>query len=67
MLKKDSFFKNYFVRSSRYNENLPSPDERIAVMEKISTFEKTLEASIEDNSPSSTSTEGFILKKIQSN
>ena len=31
------------------------------------SFEKSLGTSIEDNSPSSTSTEGFILKKIQSN
>ena len=48
-------------------ENLPTPEEKIAAKEKISNFEKSLGASIEDNSPSSTSTEGFILKKIQSN
>ena len=48
-------------------ENLPTPEERIAAKREISTFEKSLGISIEDNSPSSTSTEGFILKKIQSN
>ena len=48
-------------------ENLPTPEERIAAEKEISTFEKSLGTSIEDNSPSSTSTEGFILKKIQSN
>ena len=47
--------------------NLPTPEERIAAEKEISTFEKSLGTSIEDNSPSSTSTEGFILKKIQSN
>ena len=48
-------------------ENLPTPEERIAAEEEVSSFEKSLGISIEDNSPSSTSTEGFILKKIQSN
>ena len=50
-------------------ENLPTPEERIAAKKEISAFEKSLGTSIEDNSPSpsSTSTEGFILKKIQSN
>ena len=48
-------------------ENLPTPEERVAAKEEISTFEKSLGTSIEDNSPSSSSTEGFILKKIQSN
>ena len=53
-------------------ENLPIPDERIAVTEEISTFEKTLGTSIKDNSSTSTSTstssstEESILKKIQS-
>ena len=47
-------------------KNLPTPDERIAVTEEISTFERTLEAAIEDNSSSSSSTEDSILKKIQS-
>ena len=36
-------------------ENLPIPDERIAITEEISTFEKTLGTSIEDNSSTSTS------------
>ena len=49
-------------------ENLPIPDERIAITEEISTFEKTLGTSIEDedNSSTSSSTEESILKKIQS-
>ena len=49
-------------------ENLPTPDERIAATEEISTFEKTLGTSIEDedNSSTSSSTEESILKKIQS-
>ena len=51
-------------------ENLPIPDERIAVTEEISTFEKTLGTSIKDNSSTftstSSSTEESILKKIQS-
>ena len=47
-------------------ENLPSPDERILAEEEASIFEKTLETSIEDNSPSSGSVESSILKKIQS-
>ena len=48
-------------------ENLPTPEERIAAEKEVSRFEKSLGISIEDSSPSSTSTEGFILKKIQSN
>ena len=48
-------------------ENLPTPEEKIAAKKELSTFEKSLGISIEDSSPSSTSTEGFILKKIQSN
>ena len=51
-------------------ENLPTPGERIAATEEISTFKKTLEtsieASIEDNSPTSSSVEALILKKIRS-
>ena len=51
-------------------ENLPVPDERIAATEEISTFEKNLGASIEENSSTSTSTsrstEESILKKIRS-
>ena len=46
--------------------NLPTPDERIVATEEISTFEKTLEASIEDNSSTPNSVEDSILKKIQS-
>ena len=47
-------------------ENLPIRDERIAATEEISTFEKTLEASIEDNTSTPNSVEDSILKKIQS-
>ena len=47
-------------------ENLPSPDERIAASEEISTFEKTLEGSIEDDLSTSSSVENSILKKIRS-
>jgi len=46
-------------------ENLPIPNEE-TVTEEISTFEKTLEASIEDNSSTPSSVEDSILKKIQS-
>ena len=48
-------------------ENLPTPEEKIAAKKELSTFEKSLGISIEDSSPSSTSTDEFILKKIQSN
>ena len=48
-------------------ENLPSPDESITTNEEISTFEETLEQSIEDDlSTSSSSVEDSILKKIRS-
>ena len=47
-------------------ENLPIPDESIVDREAISDFEKNLEALIEDDTPSSSSVEGSILKKIQS-
>jgi len=47
-------------------ESLPSPDERISAAETISNFEKSLEISTEDSSSTSTTTESFILKKIQS-
>lgn len=47
-------------------ENLPTPDERILATEEISVFEKNLATSIEDNSPTSSSTEDSILKKIRS-
>ena len=48
-------------------ENLPTPEVRVAAREEISNFEKSLGTSIEDNSPTSSSTEESILKKIQSN
>ena len=47
-------------------ESLPSPDERISAAETVSNFEKSLEITTEDSSSTSTSTESFILKKIQS-
>jgi len=47
-------------------ENLPSPDERAVAMEEISSFEKSLEFAIEENSPEASSAEESILKKIQS-
>ena len=47
-------------------ENLPTPDERVVAMEEISSFEKSLETSIEENSSTSSSIEDSILKKIQS-
>ena len=47
-------------------EELPTPYERTAATEELSTFEKTLGISIEDNSSSSSSVEDSILKKIRS-
>ena len=47
-------------------ENLPVPDERADTNEDSSTFEKNLEALIEDNSSTSSSVENSILKKIRS-
>ena len=64
----DEFFikkKDPLVLPPDY-ENLPSPDERAIAMEEISTFEKTFETSIEEDSPTSSSAEDSILKKIRS-
>ena len=47
-------------------ENLPLPDQQALSNEEISSFQKTLEKTIEDDSQSSSTTEGSILKKIQS-
>ena len=50
-------------------ESLPSPDERAVAMEEVSSIEKTLGASIEDDLSTSNisgSVEESILKKIQS-
>ena len=47
-------------------ESLPTPDERSTAREEISDFEKNLESLIEDETSSSSSVEGSILKKIQS-
>ena len=47
-------------------EDLPTPDERdTAIDDEVSSFEKSLESSIEETSPSSSSVEELILKKIQ--
>jgi len=46
-------------------EDLPLPDEITTEAEEISNFEKTLETSMEETSPSSSSLEESILKKIQ--
>ena len=46
-------------------ENLPTPDEQITAMEEISSIEKTLETAVEETSPTSSSVEELIIKKIQ--
>ena len=46
-------------------ENLPIPDEETAA-EEMSTFEKNLEALLEEDSSTSSSVESSILKKIRS-
>ena len=46
-------------------ENLPTPDERVNETEEISSFEKTLGTSIEEEPSESSSAEESILKKIQ--
>ena len=61
MVKK----KNPLILPPDY-ENLPTPDEEAAAEEEISNFEKTLGASIEDNSSESSAAEESILKKIRS-
>ena len=57
--------KNPLILPPDY-ENLPTPEEEAAAKEEISNFEKTLGASIEDNSSESSSAEESILKKIRS-
>ena len=57
--------KNPLILPPDY-ENLPTPDEEAAAKEEISNFEKTLGASIEDNSSKSSSAEESILKMIRS-
>ena len=47
-------------------ENLPTPEEEAAAADEISNFEKTLGASIEESSSTSTTAEESILKKIRS-
>ena len=61
MVKK----KNPLILPPDY-ENLPIPGEEVATTEGNSIFEKTLGASIEDNSSTPSSVEDSILKKIQS-
>ena len=65
----DEFFvkkKDPLIMPPDY-ENLPTPEERIAAKKEISSFEKSLGTSIEDNSPSSGSTEESILRRIKKN
>jgi hypothetical protein len=47
-------------------ENLPTPDERSVAKEEFEIFEKSLEATIEENSTQDKSVENSIIKKIQS-
>ena len=67
-ITSDEFFvkkKDPLILPPDYR-NLPLPGEKIDANEEISNFEKTLEASIEDDSSTSSSAEDSILKKIQS-
>ena len=56
--------KNPLILPPDY-ENLPTPDDEVSAKEEISDFEKTLGASIEENSSDSRSAEESILKKIR--
>ncbi len=56
--------KNPLILPPDY-ENLPTPDDEVSAKEEISDFEKTLGASIEENSSDSSSAEESILKKIR--
>ena len=47
-------------------ENLPDPSERDVSLEEESIFQNTLESEEDKDSPSGTSAESSILKKIQS-
>jgi len=47
-------------------ENLPTPEKATMIMDENLIFEKTLEATDEENSSLSNSVESSILKKIQS-
>ena len=47
-------------------ENLPTPDKATMIIDENLIFEKTLEATDEENSSVSNSVESSILKKIQS-
>jgi len=67
-LSQDEFFiqkKDPLVLPPDY-ENLPNPDEANVVIETTSDFEKALGTSIEENSPTSSSSEESILEKIRS-
>ena len=57
--------KNPLILPPDYDD-LPTPEERDLVSEEISTFEKNLDISIEEDSSSSGSVEDSILKKIRS-
>ena len=56
--------KNPLILPPDY-ENLPTPGDEVSTKEEISDFEKTLGASIEENSSDSSSAEESILKKIR--
>jgi len=47
-------------------ENLPTPDERTAAAEEVLEFEKNTKSLIEEDSPTPSTTEESILRKIQS-
>ena len=67
-LSQDEFFiqkKDPLVLPPDY-ENLPNPDEANVVIETVSDFEKALGTAIEENSPTSSSSEESILEKIRS-
>jgi len=66
-ISTDEFFiqkKDPLILPPDYNK-LPAPDNKAAVKDKISEFEKSLGTSIEDNSSISSSNEQSILKKIK--
>ena len=67
-LSTDEFFvkkKDPLILPPDY-ENLPTPGERAQGIEEVSNFEKALGNIIEEDLPTSSSSEDSILKKIQS-
>ena len=61
-----AYLKNSTIQSIYITTNASLPERIKNFAEEISTFEKTLEASIEDNTSTPSSAEDSILKKIQS-